>query len=89
MKCFRSFYIFSFIIYFLTSLNSTLFTKFLDSIFYPIMLLTKHLKYNLKDIFQNENLELDKKNKELINIKSQNPEKQNLIQLCKIFREYY
>ena len=53
------------------------------------MLLTKHLKYNLKDIFQNENLELDKKNKELINIKSQNPEKQNLIQLCKIFREYY
>ena len=85
MKCFRSFYIFSFILYFLTSLNSTLFTKFLDSIFYPIILLTKHLKKKilLKDIFQNKNLKKKKKNKELINIKSHNPEMQNLIQLCK------
>ena len=85
MKCIKSFYIFFFILYFLTSINSTLFTKFLDSIFHPIILLTKHLKKKilLKDSFQNLNLEKRKKNKEELNINSPNPEMQNLIQLCK------
>ena len=84
-KSARSFYIFAFILYFFTSLNSTLFTKFLDCIFYPIILLTKHLKQKilLKDNFQNELEEQNKKRKEEEVINSPCPEMQNLIQLCK------
>lgn len=77
-KCIRSFTFFSFLLLVATTIYSIIFTKLLDSIFYPISFIHK--------VFREKILEQGgegKNTKNIGNLTSQNPEMVDLIKLCK------